>query len=337
MTFLWPEMLWLLAALPMLVLAYWLILRRQKKAAVRYASLRLVKDALGRHAGWRRHLPAALALATVAVMVIAVARPAAVLTLPSEHSIVVLTMDVSGSMSATDVEPTRLAASQAAARAFVLEQPRGTHIGLVEFSGAASIVQPPTRNREDLIAAIERLQPQQATAIGSGILVSLKAIFPSKDFDLLGSPKPRAIPISASAGASAAPDKPASAAVILLTDGQSTTGPDPVEAARLAAELGVRVFTVGIGTSEGTVTGSGGWSMRVGLDEESLTAIARLTGGEYHYAGSALDLKEVYRGLTSQLVMERQETELSALFAAVAMLTLLLSALLSLVWFNRVL
>ena len=267
MTFLWPDMLWLLLSVPALVAGYILLVRRKKKAALRYASLSIMKEAMGAGHRFRRHIPPLLFLAALAVMIAAVARPAAVITLPSQHETVILAMDTSGSMRATDVEPSRIAAAQAAARAFVADQPRHTRIGVVAFAGTASVVQAPTQNREEILAAIDRFQLQRATAIGSGILVSLKTIFPDAEFDLR-SWNPRADSLRDS-GRGGLPDqagdqkKPAfkpvapgsytSAVIILLTDGQSNVGPNPIEAARMAADRGVRIFTVGVGTAEGSV------------------------------------------------------------------------------------
>ncbi len=348
MTFLWPQNLWLLLALPIVVAAYLWLLARRKKTALRSAGLSLVKEAIGPAQRLRRHVPPLLFLLALAAMLLAVARPAATVTLPSQHETVVLAMDVSGSMRAEDVEPNRLAAAQAAARSFVNAQPGGTRIGIVAFAGAAQITQPPTASRDDVLAAIDSLQLQQATAIGSGILVSLKALFPDAQFDLQ-SPHGRRMAsadASASTGASAsgrpspkpvAPGSYSSAAIILLTDGQSTTGPNPIDAARLAAERGVRVFTVGVGTANGQIVRGEGWSMRVGLDEESLKTIADLTRGEYFYAGNALDLKKIYQTLNSKLVLEKKETEITALFAAAAAALALVSAVLSLLWFSRIL
>jgi Ca-activated chloride channel family protein len=343
MTFLWPQFLWLLAALPLLVAAYLLILKRKRKAALRYANLAMVKDAMGAGQRLRRHVPPLLFLLSLALMIAAIARPAAVVQLPSQHETVILSMDVSGSMRAKDVEPDRLSAAQAAAKAFVNETPRSTRIGVVAFAGTASLVQAPTQSRDDIVTAIDRFQLQRATAIGSGILVALKAIFPDAEFDLRGSnPRGDRRPSSA-AKAEKPPPKTAppgsyqSAAIILLSDGQATTGPDPIEAARMAAERGVRVFTVGIGTPNGEILVGEGWSMRVRLDEETLKSIAKITGAEYFYAGTAVDLKKIYQSLNSRFVMEKKETEITALFAAAAALAALISALLSLLWFNRIL
>ena len=348
MTFLWPEALWLLLALPALVAFYVWLLRRKKKVALRYASLSLVKEAMGAGQKWRRHVPPAIFLVALAVMIVAIARPAAVVRLPSQHEMIILAMDVSGSMRATDVEPNRLAAAQAAARSFVADQPRSTRIGVVAFAGTAQLVQPPTHNREDILAAIDRFQLQRATAIGSGILVSLQAIFPDVEFDL-GASNPRRQaarafgPQSSTPPKDTPPPKPVapgsygSAAIILLTDGQTTTGPDPIEAARMAAERGIRIYTVGVGTVNGEIVGGEGWSMRVRLDEETLKTIANITRGEYFYAGNAVDLKKIYQALNARFVLEKKQTEITALFSAAAALAALLAAGLSFVWFNRLL
>ena len=347
MTFLWQEMLWALLVLPALIFVYLLLLRRKKRAALRYASLSAIRDALGAGQRIRRHIPPALFLMALTLMIIAIARPAAVVMLPSAHQTVILAMDVSGSMRATDVDPSRIGAAQTAARAFVNDLPSRTRIGIVSFAATASVVQPPTSNREDILAAIDRFQLQRGTAVGSGILVSLKMLFPEVEFDLRTS-NPRAeAPRSASLDKSQQSDKPefkpvppgsyGAAVIILLTDGQTTTGPDPIEAARMAADRGVKVYTVGIGTTSGELIGAEGWSMRVRLDETSLKAIANLTQGEYFYAGTATDLKKVYETLNSKLVLEKRETEITALFAAVAAAFAILAAFLSLLWFNRIL
>jgi Ca-activated chloride channel family protein len=341
MTFLSPEYLWLLALLPAIIGLYVFVLRRRKQAALRFANLAVVKDAMGKSLWWRRHLPPAIMLVALAAMLVAIARPAAVITLPSQHETVILALDVSGSMRANDVEPTRIEAAQAAARAFVNGQPRSTRIGIVAFAGGAALVQAPTNNRTDILTAIDQLQLQHATAIGSGILVSLKAIFPDSEFEVRPARMHSAAAGGTRSGGANFQPVPAgsygSAAIVLLTDGQTTTGPDPVEAARLAAQRGVRVFTVGVGTPNGQIITGEGWSMRVRLDEEPLKTIADLTRAEYFYAGTATDLKKIYQSLRSKLVMEKRETEITSLFSAFAALAVLLSATLSLLWFNRVL
>ena len=347
MTFFWPEMLWLLTGVPALVAVYVFLLRRKKKAALRYASLSVMKEAIGVGQRFRRHVPPLLLALALATMMIAVARPAAIVTLPMQQQTIILAMDVSGSMRAKDVEPNRLVASQEAAKAFLADLPRDVRVGVVAFAGTAALVQPPTRNREDIVAAIDRFQLQRGTAIGSGILVSLATIFPDAGIDvsdaIYGRSAPRGLPLDQAR----APEKKeftpvppgsyASAAIILLTDGQRTTGPDSLECAKVAANRGVRVFTVGVGTPNGEVIGFEGWSFRARLDEDTLKAIADLTRGEYFHAGTAMDLKKVYRGLNARLVFEKKPTEITALFAAAAAGLTLLSAFLSLLWFNRTL
>ena len=341
-TFLWPDLLWGLLLLPLLVILYAWLLKRRKKTALRYASLSLVREALGARSAWRRHVPPALLLVAFATLLLAMARPAAVITLPSQSQTIVLAMDVSGSMRATDVQPNRLVASQEAAKAFVAELPRNVRVAVVAFAGTAAVVQAPTHSREDIYAAIDRFQLQRATAIGSGIVLSLATIFPDAGIDLSqitgerrmppapgDKPKPPFTPV--------APGSYNSAAIILLTDGQRTTGPDPIEVAKLAADRGVRVYTVGFGTVAGEVIGFEGWSFRVRLDEETLKTIATITQGEYFYAGTAADLKKVYQTLNSRISLEKKQTEITALFSAAAALLAMVSGLLSLLWFNRIL
>ncbi|MDQ6685712.1 MAG: VWA domain-containing protein, partial [Pseudomonadota bacterium] len=318
-----------------------------------YANLAMMRDAATAAGPWRRHVPPALFLLAITGMVAALARPAAVLTLPSQHQTIILAMDTSGSMRATDVKPNRLAAAQAAAKTFIADQPSTTRIGIVAFAATAALVQPPTDRRDDVLAAIDRFQMQRGTAVGSGILVSLKAIIPDVQFDLK-SANPRGDKakerkgISLDAAREPAKDAPAdaqkappgsypSAAIILLTDGQTTTGPDPVESARMAAERGVRVFTVGVGTPTGETLHAEGWTTRARLDEDALKNIANVTRGEYFFAGSAPDLKKIYQTLNTKLFFERRETEITAFFAAGAALLALTAALLSMLWFNRLL
>jgi Ca-activated chloride channel family protein len=345
MQFLWPQFLWLLLALPLLVGLYVLLLRRKRKMAVRYASLAIVKEAMGARS-IRRHIPPVLFLLAMAALLLAAARPVAVVTLPSNQQTIILAMDVSGSMRATDVQPNRLVAAQNAAKAFIGELPRHVKVGIVAFAGSAQVAQLPTVNREDLITAIDRFQLQRATATGNAIVISLATLFPDAGIDLeamqSGRERPRGLSLDAEKKAKkeftpVAPGSYPSAAIIMLTDGQRTTGVDPLEAAKIAADRGVRVYTVGIGTVDGETIGFEGWSMRVRLDEETLKAIANKTSAEYFYAGTAQDLKKVYETLSSKLTVEKKETEISALFALAAAALALLSAGLSLVWFNRIL
>ena len=352
MTFLWPQFLWLLLAIPLLVAVYVWLLGRKKKMALRYASLSIVRDAMGSGQSVRRHIPPLLFLLSLAAMLLAASRPFAVVTLPSQNETIILAMDVSGSMRATDVLPNRLVASQNAAKAFLTDLPRNVRVGVVAFAGTAAVVQSPTLSREDLVTAIDKFQLQRGTAIGNGIVVSLAELFPDAGIDLdsmqPGREKSRGMSLDQALKdradgknvkkefAPVSPGSYTSAAIILLTDGQRTTGVDSLDAAKLAADRGVRVYTVGVGTVEGETIGFEGWSMRVRLDEETLKGIARATQAEYFYAGTAGDLKKVYATLSSRLTVEKKETEVSGLLALVAAALALVSATLSLLWFNRI-
>ena len=342
MNLLWPDALWTLLLLPALVAAYLWLLARRKKNTVRLASVALVRQALGSGPGWRRHLPPALLLAALAVLLLASARPTARIKLPSQQETIVLAMDVSGSMRATDVAPNRLVAAQEAARTFVAGLPSYVRIGVVAFAGTAAVVQAPTFSREDVVAAIDRFQLQRGTAIGSGLVLSLATLFPDEGIDLSQITGQKAMPPAPGDKKEKKPFTPvepgsySSAAVILLTDGQRTTGPDPMEAAKMAAERGVKVYTVGVGTKNGEIIGFEGWSMRVRLDEDTLKAIANVTRANYFYAGTAEDLKQVYQGLSSRLVVETKETEITAFFALAGALLAVLAAGLSVAWFGRV-
>jgi Ca-activated chloride channel homolog len=237
-------------------------------------------------------------------------------------------------------------AAQNAAKSFLGELPRHVKVGIVAFAGSAQVAQLPTVNREDLVTAIDRFQLQRATATGNAIVISLATLFPEDGINLeslqSGRERQRGVAIDSEKKEKkeftpVAPGSYTSAAIIMLTDGQRTTGVDPLEAAKMAADRGVRVYTVGIGTVDGETIGFEGWSMRVRLDEETLKAIANKTSAEYFYAGTAADLRKVYETLSSRLTVEKKETEISALLAMAAAALALLSASLSLLWFNRIL
>ena len=346
-TFMWPTLLWLLLALPLLVLVYIWLMRRKKKMALRFASLSIVREAMGTGPSIRRHIPPFLFLLAVAAMLLAASRPFAVVVLPSQQETIMLAMDVSGSMRATDVAPSRIVAAQNAAKAFLAALPRDIKVGIVAFAGSAQVAQIPTLNREDLVSAIDRFQLQRATAIGNGIVLSLATLFPDAGIDLSAmqfGQRQKGVSIDQPVAKDAkqpfvpvAPGSYTSAAIILLTDGQRTTGVDSMEAAKMAADRGVRVYTVGIGTVTGETIGFEGWSMRVKLDEETLKAIANKTQADYFYAGTAADLKKVYETLSSRLTMEKKETEISGLLALLAATLAIVSAGLSMLWFNRIL
>jgi Ca-activated chloride channel family protein len=342
MSFQWPNLLWGLLAVPALIGLYLWLLGRRKRSTVRLASISVAREALGRGPGWRRHVPPALMLVAVALLLFAAARPLAVVKLPLTERTIMLAMDVSGSMRATDVKPNRIIASQEAAKTFVNALPRDVKVGIVSFAGTAAVVQAPTTSREDIIAAIDRFQLQRGTATGSGIVLSLATLFPDDEIEIAQITGQRLMPKPLGEQKAKKEFKPVepgsynSAAIIMLTDGQRTTGPDPLDAAKMAAQRGVRVYTVGVGTTSGETIGFEGWSMRVRLDEETLKAVAVMTQAEYFYAGTAQDLIKVYESLSSKLVVERKETEVTALFGLLAAALVVAAASLSLWWFGRV-
>lgn len=358
MTFIWMDMLWLLLLVPVLVALYFWALKR-KKTSLRFANLALVKQAVGKSVGWRRHVPPALFLLAITILILAVARPAAVIELASSRATVILAMDVSGSMRARDIQPSRIEASQAAAKSFIQAQPADVQIGIVAFAAAALLVQAPTLDREALLTAINSFDLRRGTAVGAGVLTSLATIFPDQDFDQLQADNPfdsLGMPSrrmdSRPIGGLGAPDGPPkasvqdhvpvepgsyqSAVVILLTDGATTVGPDPMAAGRLASEYGVRVFTVGFGSTEGDVVDFGGRSMRAQLDAETLQSIADVTRAQYFEAQSADDLNKVYASLSTKLISEKKLTEIAFLFAGIGALIALIGAGLSVLWFGRV-
>lgn len=326
MRFLWPDLLWLMGAVPLLVIAYVALLRR-RAVAMRYASLILVRDALGRSQSMRRHVPPALALLGVAAALFAVARPSATVTLPTRSMTLALAMDVSRSMLANDVDPTRITAAQAAVKRFVEGLKPDVRVGIVSFAGTATIVQTPTENKQEMLAAIDRFELQRGTATGSGLILALTMLLPDAGITL---ETPAVVPglVPAAVGSFG------SGAVILLSDGRRTTGRDPLEAARMAADRGVRVFTVGFGTPDGG-NGADAQPFYFRLDEETLRAVAKMTGGEYFHAGTQDDLDRVYRTLGTRFAMERQEVELSGLIAGGAALLFTLALALSIAWTPR--
>ncbi|GAA6141835.1 VWA domain-containing protein [Hydrogenophaga sp. 5NK40-0174] len=348
--FIWPELLWSLLLLPVVMLSYVWILRRRRKMAVQFASLSLVRQAMAGRVQWRRHVPPVLMLLALVSLLLAAARPVAMLTLPTRDQTIILAMDVSGSMRATDVKPSRLEASQEAAKSFIKGLPPYVKVGIVAFAGTAQVVQPATLRRQDLYAAIDKFQLQRATATGSALVVALAELFPDHGIDLgqlsfqaagIEDPLQSSRDADREAETLAKPHTPVepgsygSAAIILLTDGQRTTGFDTEAAAEMAAERGVRVYTVGVGTVEGEVIGFDGWTMRVRLDEDSLKQMSDATRGEYFHAGTADNLRQVYESLGTRLTVETKETEVSAVLALLGAMLMLMAAALSMWWHNR--
>jgi Ca-activated chloride channel family protein len=343
MNVLWPGFLLLLGLVPLIVAAY-ILMRRRRRVALRYSSLALVRVALPRSARLRQHLPFALFLLALCSLIIALGRPVRIVSIPSGHATIILAMDVSGSMRQTDIQPSRLEAAQAAALSFIHDQPATTLIGIVAFAGYAELIQPPTSDQEALQVAVESLTTARATAIGSGILKSLDAIA-AIDHNVAPSvadPRSGAQPAPVPKGAYA-PD-----VIVLLTDGVSNVGPAPVAAAQQAVDRGVRVYTIGFGTANGSDQFGGGFfgrgnqqpgggrqfggGFRRGIDETTLKQIAHMTGGTYYAATSAGELLKVFQNLPTHVITKHEVMEISVVFAAIGALLVALAIGLSLRW-----
>ena len=342
MEFLWPGFLFLLVLIPLLVGLYIWMLRR-RRFALRYSSLELVRAALPKKSNWRRHLPVVLFLLGLACLVFALGRPVAILSLPTNQTTIILTMDVSGSMRSRDIPPSRLQAAEEAAFSFIQHQKSSTQIGLVAFSSFAELIQPATTDQGALQAALDRLTVGRRTAIGSGILVALDAIS-QVDKNVARSitdTQPGVEPAPVPKG-DYAPD-----IIVLLTDGDSNAGPDPLSAARQAADRGVRIYTIGFGTVNGpnasqSPFGNGGFpgggggffggGGRMGLNEPMLKQIASMTGGTYHLASSASELESVFASLPTYLIVKHDILEISVVFTALGALLAGIAFLLSLIW-----
>ena len=349
MTFQWIGLLVLLAVIPVLVAIYIWSLGRHRPRAARYSSLALIRAAQPGGARLRRHLPFALLAAAAAVVVVALARPAVVIGVPANQTTIILTMDVSGSMCATDIAPTRLEAAQAAAIAFVTSQRSQTQIGLVAFAGFGAIIQTPTSDEQVLVDAIKSLTTARRTAIGSGILSAIDAI----------------AEVDPTIARSVVPGRPGAAPppvgegefapniVVLLTDGANNSGPEPVDAARQAADRGLRVYTIGFGSADGGEIdpvcrrqfignepggqfggggGFGGGRFPRGIDEPTLREVSAITGGEYYPAESASELEQVFAGLPTSQIIKTEAVEVSAGFVGLGGLLAAFGLLLGRLW-----
>ena len=345
MSFLWPHFLWSMLALPLLPVAYLWLLRRRRKAAVRYSSLGIVRAATeGR--SWRRHVPPALLLRACAGLLLAAGRPVASVSLPWARSTIMLAMDVSLSMRVSDVKPNRMVAAQEAAKQFLRDLPQNVEVGLVTFAGTTQVAQRATLDRPALVAAIDSFQMQRATAVGNAIVVCLAELFPDHGIDLgtltFGASKPQGRSLDDRAKpppkqiTPVAPGSYDAAAIILLTDGRRTTGVDTLEAAKMAADRGVKIYVVGLGTVDGTASMGEYMSIYLQLDEPTLREVARMTGGEYHHAGTAEKLRSVYENLGSRMQVVKRETEVTGLIALAAALLAMVAAGLSLLWYGRI-
>jgi Ca-activated chloride channel family protein len=348
MTFLWPQSLWTMFALPLLPALYLWLLRRRHQAALRYSNLEVVRAAAGNP--WRRHVPPALLLLACALLALALARPTAPVTLPWARTTIMLAMDVSRSMRVTDVKPSRMEAAQEAAKMFLRELPKNIDVGLVTFAGSTQVAQRATLDRASLVSAIDAFQMQIGTAVGNAIVLCLAELFPEHGIDLEGMTfgarpnkalgrdekekgKEKAAPLQITP---VAPGSYDAAAIILLSDGRRTTGIDTLQAAKMAADRGVRIYVVGLGTPDGHVAADEGMAIYLKLDEPTLREVARMTGGEYHHAGTAEMLRTVYQDLGSRLQVQTRETELTGVLALAAGVLVAAAAFLSVLWFGRV-
>jgi Ca-activated chloride channel homolog len=348
MSFLWAGSLSLLILIPLLIGLYVWLLRRRNRFAVRYSSLSLVREAAAHQSRWRRHLPFAFFLLALTSLVFALGRPVATVSLPLNKATVILAMDVSRSMCSNDIPPNRLEAAKDAAQNFVENRMAGRQIGIVAFAGFAELIQPPTTDVQLLENAIESLTPARRTAIGSAILRSIDAISEVDNqispSDISNSPDPSQTP----AAADYVPH-----IIVLLTDGASNAGPFPLTAAAQAVERGIRIYTIGYGTTnsnsvmdcgdpfpEDPFGGGGGFGPNFGsgggfrrdIDETTLRQIADLTGGEYYAATSAGELQNVLENLPTYLVITTETIEISAFFTAIAALMAILAMAFSILW-----
>ena len=328
MTFLWPSMLLLLLTLPIMVILYLRLLQRRAAVQVELGALGLVGSRTGRSLGRRRHLPFGLFLTGLFFSLIGLARPESFVTLPRIEGTVILAFDISSSMNAADLEPTRMDAAKAAARTFVENQPESVDIGVVAFSNGGVIVQPPTDVQTDVLDTIDRLNPEGGTSLGQGIFTAINAI------------AGEALALDENAFADDAPPPQigtyTSAIIVLLTDGENTSQADPLRIAQIAAEAGIRVFPIGVGSPEGAVLELDGFNVLTQLEEESLRNIAALTNGEYFGAASAESLEAIYEDINLQLTVAGEKVEVTAIFAGLGMLFLLLGGAFTMRWFGRI-
>jgi Ca-activated chloride channel homolog len=334
MAFIWPAMLVTLVLVPLGVWLARAIDRGRRRSVAARAGLGVAVAGTSRTRGFRARLPGALILIGVTILLVALARPQGTVDLPRREGTVILAFDVSGSMAADDMKPTRMDAAKTASRAFVEHQPSGVVVGVVAFSDAGLSVQTPTGDQESVLAAIDRLAPQKGTALGGGILASLDAIAlsrngPATNYYSNRTPTPTPSPTPVPAGTHAP------AVIVLLTDGENNESPDPLAAARVAADQGVRIFTVGLGSPGGTTLDLNGFSVHTQLDEALLQQIAQVTDGAYHPAADEAALDSVYGQLDTQLVVRPEAIELTPLFAGASIVVLTLGALTSLVWLGR--
>ena len=334
MSFIWPIMLVLLCTVPLFAGLYAFIQIRAGRGKAK-SGLGFGGGAAARRPGLRRHIPLVLALLALSILLMGLARPQQVVDVPRMEGTVVLAFDVSGSMAATDFKPTRMDAAKAAAKSFIEKQPSSVQIGVVAFTDNGFSAQVPTTDKDAILAAIDRMTPQRGTSMGQGILAALKSISvaTSKDggsnFYSNRTPQPTPSPTPVPQGTYTP------AVIVLLSDGNNNEPPDPLTAAQTAADRGVRINTVGIGTTAGVDLHINGFNIHTALDETTLQAISKATGGTYYNATNETDLLKIYDNLASQFTIKSEKTELTSIFAGASLLVFLAGGLASLVWFGR--
>lgn len=329
MSFIWPTMLFSLLLMPPFIVLVIRVQRRRRRLAASYGGLGVRREVSLRH-----HVPPAILLVGLTLLLLALARPQLVVSLPRTEGTVILAFDVSRSMAADDLQPTRLQAAKAAAQEFVQQQPASVLIGVVAFSDNGFVLQAPTADQEAVLMTIDRLLPTRGTSLANGILAGLNMITtranepaPRLYSDLAPAPTPTPTPVP--------PGTVMPAVIVLLTDGENNETPDPLEAAQTAADRGVRIYTVGIGSALGTTLDIEGFTVHTQLNEAVLQQISQVTHGAYYSAENEQDLRAIYKHLDPQLVVKPEEMEVTSILAGASLLALLVGGSLSLVWFGR--
>lgn len=333
-SYIWPKMLLLLGLLPVFTGFYIFVQRRRKRYALRLSSFGIGKEALKHNPGMRRHIPALFFLVGLAILLIAMARPQAVVQLPKQEGTVVLVFDVSGSMAADDLKPTRMEAAKVVARDFILSQSAGVQIGVVAFSESGLAVLQPTNVQQEALAAIERLKPERGTSLAHGILAALDLIFGLDTENLADQNEPDLMPTSTPLPVPKGSYP--SAVIVLFSDGENNAPPEPYAAAEVAADRGVRIHTIGIGSPTGAILNVDGFMVQTQLDEEMLQLIAETTAGFYHNASNEMELQEILKDLKPQLVLKEEKMEITSILAGASVLIFLIGSTISLIWFGRV-
>jgi Ca-activated chloride channel family protein len=334
MTFIWPMMLLSLLLVPLFVALYLRLQQRRRQLAASYGAFGLAPEVAGRLPGLHHHIPPMLFLVGLTLLLFALARPETVVSLPHVEGTLILAFDVSGSMAADDLQPTRMEAAKAAALEFAQHQPASVQIGVVAFSDGGFTVQTPTNDQEAILATINRLTPQRGTSLGQGILASLNIIAGGDEQAPQAgdsNPTPTAFPTPTPLPAGVYTP----AVIVLLTDGENNQEPDPLAVAQAAADRGVRIYAVGIGSAAGTTLNVEGFTVHTQLNEEMLRQIAQLTGGDYYNAENEEELRAIYEHLNPQLVIKPEKMEVTSIFAGVSIFVLLVGGAFSLVWFGR--